>query len=393
MEISRLQENLHFAFRHLVPPASSRTPINWGTAHHVLVPIALHLVLAYLARRPGTRVMRAALFPFVCVATIRFGYGYECTDVMLNAFNWGVALAAILWAFKAVEFGLAPNGILKVGEIEPGVLRAVANGNGNGNGAIKVGKMANGSPAGEKRRPATRPSGSRNIAGEVLAGLRDAIEVESALRGIGWEAGTGSGIYIPQDTRDTAHPARFSLQTLRQLIFCFLATDLLESCLKLVPGLGTPAGGSMFAFGSNVYEKYLISTGIHLITGFAILSGFAMAYYLITLIAVSIFQHHPTSWPPVFDSPWASTSLHEFWSKKWHQLLRQTFLVMGGFPLQKIFGSSGLIFGTFLASGLYHECALYAMGRGFGVQCVIFFALQPVAIVLERLFRRRTGAK
>jgi len=121
--------------------------------------------------------------------------------------------------------------------------------------------------------------------------------------------------------------------------------------------------------------------------------GFNMFYNLVILVAVPLLGHSPTSWPPLFDRPWASANLHDFWAKNWHQLLRQTFLVMGGFPLSYIFGKLGLVFGTFLASGLFHNWAMYAMGMGTDVRVVLFFVGQAVGIGCERLWRRLTGRR
>lgn len=118
-----------------------------------------------------------------------------------------------------------------------------------------------------------------------------------------------------------------------------------------------------------------------------------MVYYLVTLLAVFLLHHDPTSWPPIFDQPWAATSLHDFWSKRWHQLLRHTFLTLGGYPLQALFGLPGLVFGTFLASGLYHHWALYAMGRGNDRTVIWFFVLQAVGVSFERLLFKSTGWK
>lgn len=122
-------------------------------------------------------------------------------------------------------------------------------------------------------------------------------------------------------------------------------------------------------------------------------TGFEMVYQLVTLVMISVAQHHPSSWPPLFDAPWAATSLHEYWSKRWHQLLRQTFLIIGGYPLGYIFGIPGYVFGAFLGSGLFHYWALYAMGKGSDVHCIIFFVAQAVGIALERLWRSVTGRR
>jgi len=97
------------------------------------------------------------------------------------------------------------------------------------------------------------------------------------------------------------------------------------------------------------------------------------------------------AWPPVMDDPWSSDSLHVFWSKRWHQLLRQTFMVYGGVPGKWLAGDFGMIFGAFLASGLYHELSVYAMGRGFDHRVTLFFLSQAFLLIGERYWRRLTG--
>jgi hypothetical protein len=85
--------------------------------------------------------------------------------------------------------------------------------------------------------------------------------------------------------------------------------------------------------------------------------------------------------------------MHAFWSKRWHQLFRQTFMVVGGYPGKRIAGDVGMVFGVFIASGLYHECGMYAMGRGFDHTVIVFFALQGPLLILERLWRHFTGRR
>ena len=139
--------------------------------------------------------------------------------------------------------------------------------------------------------------------------------------------------------------------------------------------------------------RYLVATAIHIGIGTAFIHGFCMVYYLLTLICVGILGHSPTSWPPMFDNPWISQSLHEFWAKRWHQILRRTFLVYGGYPCQFLIGRTGLLFGAFIASGLFHECAMYTMGRGWDNRVIFFFACQGFGILFEKLLKKITGKK
>lgn len=140
-------------------------------------------------------------------------------------------------------------------------------------------------------------------------------------------------------------------------------------------------------------QRYAISTAIHTISGSCLLAGFGMCYDLLTLFCVIFLHDPPSSWPPVMDDPWSSDSLHIFWAKRWHQLLRRTFIIMGGYPGNSIAGNIGAVLGTFIASGLYHECAIFAMGSGFDYRVPTFFAIQGPLLVLERVWRMTTGRR
>ena len=47
----------------------------------------------------------------------------------------------------------------------------------------------------------------------------------------------------------------------------------------------------------------------------------------------------------------------------------------------------------FLASGLFHEIATLSMGVGFDIRTVLFFALQPLGLLVERLYLWMTGKR
>ena len=51
-----------------------------------------------------------------------------------------------------------------------------------------------------------------------------------------------------------------------------LVVDFLATILRLSP-IGSPQGGSIFAFGNNTFEKYAISTGYTILTGVLISLG------------------------------------------------------------------------------------------------------------------------
>ena len=275
---------------------------------------------------------------------------------------------------KSLEFALNKEGMLKIGESRPGVIK----------GKEKSHDERNGYSNGYSDDPET----PRNPL--IAPWFYDAIEVIHTLRGLKWKFGRGH--YIPPMTRPLeTNP--FLVATLTSFLKNFLLLDLFESLLKFFPGVGDPTGGSIFYSSLSFPARFIVATTIHMLTGSALLSGFEMVYDLITLLAVFVFDSLPTSWPPVMGNPWSADSMHRFWSKEWHQLLRQTFMVYGGYPGKWLAGDLGMLFGAFLASGLFHECAMYSMNRGFDSSVILFFGAQGPVLILERLWRKFTGRR
>ena len=262
--------------------------------------------------------------------------------------------------------------MLKVGETRPGVMKGKSNGQ----------ATANGFGSQLVQEPQSKNS-------YIATWLYDAMELVHTQRGLQWKF--GQGIYIPKQTRPLERNA-FLYATFISMFKNFLLLDFLDTLLKVFPGVGSPTGGSIF-YPLAPSVRYTVSTIIHLISGTTLIAGFRMLYDLITLIAVTCFDSSPLSWPPIMDDPWRAESMHTFWAKEWHQVLRHTFVVYGGYPGMWIAGDYGMVFGTFLASGLFHACSMYTPRRGFDYSTVIFFALQGPVLMLERLWRRITGRR
>jgi hypothetical protein len=288
----------------------------------------------------------------------------------LNVYNWGQALGAEVVIAKALEYALTPEGMLKIGESRPHEPK----------GKEKV------TSNGHARSIDEKPSSDFVLA----SAFADAIHVAHEMRGIGWKFGAGT--HIPKHNRPLERN-QFLQLTVKSFIKSYLLLDFFESVIKLFPEVGTPAGGSIFYENLPIPQRYIVSTTIHMLTGISLLSGFNMVYDLMTLIAIYLCNDAPASWPPVLDNPWTADSMHVFWAKRWHQLLKRTFVVYGGFPGKWIAGDIGAVLGTFIASGLFHESAIYTMGRGFDPVVPAFFALQGPVLILERLWRIATGRR
>ncbi|KAJ7695649.1 hypothetical protein B0H17DRAFT_1158801 [Mycena rosella] len=347
------------AFRAIVPEPHNRIPLTWNNAPTLLASFLPFVFLAYLARRPGTYQMRLLLLPTVIVANLTTGFRYMFTIPELNVYNWGMALLSEVVIAKALEYALTKEGMLKVGERQPGQLKG--------------------------KEPVKGSDASTNGHAEPDAlearlfppWLYDSFELIHTMRGLRWKFAQGT--HIPTPTRPQERRA-FLRATLMSFLTNFLLLDLFESIVKIFPGVGVPSGGTIFYAALAPVPR-------------ALLAGFRMVYDLITLVAVGALASAPASWPPVMDRPWHASSMHTLWAHSWHQLLRNTFLVLGGYPGRWLAGDLGMLLGTFVASGLYHECSMYTMGRGFDHTVTLFFAAQGPLLIGERLWRKLTGRR
>lgn len=276
---------------------------------------------------------------------------------------------------KAVEFAFTPAGRFKVGETKLPPI------------------------GGEKDTPPpSSPTAKHRASNPSLLppAVNDAFEVFFACRGYGWDF--GQGVHVPQEYRPLERGA-FLKATWKIFLKYFLLLDLVESCLKLVPQLNSPLGGSMF-LPLPPLQRYAVSTAIHITTGIALIAGFEMAHALVTLIGVGLLHQSPLLWPPFLDHPFSSDSLSDFWAKRWHQFFRRMFMVFGGYPafwlgswVSKEVAKIFMVFGVFTASGLYHELSTYTMGKGFDKNITLFFVWQAVAVLGERMWYKATGRK
>ena len=276
--------------------------------------------------------------------------------------NTGVALLGLTVAVQSVDLALSPKGRLKIGEQAlPALYEEVS-----------------------------IPTSNTFIMSIVPHWSLDALEGISSLRGLGWEF--GKGVSVPKDSRPLQRGS-FVKATLTIFAKNYLIVDFILALIQLLPGIGSTAGGSLFYTSLPLIPRYITSTLILMISGAAMTAGFEALYSLGTLIGVGVLDQSPAAWPPLTCNPFAADSVGDFWARRWHQTLRRTFLVMGGLPAGWIAGRPGMIMGTFIASGLFHEFGVYVIGRGIDHTVTMFFTMQGVAVILEGLWRSATGRR
>lgn len=87
---------------------------------------------------------------------------------------------------------------------------------------------------------------------------------------------------------------------------------------------------------------------------------------------------------PLFEEPLKSTSLREFWGKRWNLAFVEMNKILFLDQLKSRFGITAAVFGVFLISGLLHDaCISYSAGGGWGLPTT-YFILQGLVVLLER---------
>ncbi len=95
---------------------------------------------------------------------------------------------------------------------------------------------------------------------------------------------------------------------------------------------------------------------------------------------------------PLMNRPMASTSLTEFWGRRWNTAFRDLTHRFLFRPLTSRLGPSLGLLAGFLFSGAIHELVISVPARGGYGGPTLYFAIQGTAIIIERsAFGRRLG--
>ena len=87
---------------------------------------------------------------------------------------------------------------------------------------------------------------------------------------------------------------------------------------------------------------------------------------------------------PIMDRPFVSTSLSEFWGRRWNLAFRDVAHDFVFQPLARKVGPRGAVAAAFLFSGLFHELTLSVPAAGGFGGPTAYFLLQLVGIYVER---------
>ncbi|KAG8964870.1 hypothetical protein FRC03_001259 [Tulasnella sp. 419] len=270
----------------LMPPQHERkSPSLHLVLSNVLPWFALYGLLSAFCRRPNTRLQRMLLGPILFFWGVRLSLGTKwCPPDDLGG-NVVATMVFISLSFRALVFGLSPQSQKKVDEKIPG------------------------------ERHLHPPS----IFHQFYWYIEDALDLSCTIRGVNYDFGSGSGLKLPVDksirqkyAKDGRKWAWLMHTFVYRVLPKFIMTDIINHLNLVISHFGGP----------DAFQKatLLQRLAIESWTFFLIVFNLGYLYDLVSILGVGIACNDISNWPPMFDQPWLSTSLHEFWAVRWHQV-------------------------------------------------------------------------
>ena len=229
--------------------------------------------------------------------------------------------------------------------------------------------------------PIERPLSIPNV-------LLDALDLICNMRGIGW-----SWSYKPfpsMSTRSTSIPVITA-----KLLFKLVVFDASQYLVQYFrPTVDFPAGDTLFDPTLSMVPRCAWAIFYTFFGGIVVFVTIDVAYHMSTLIGRILLRQSAWQWPPLFDRPWTSTSITDWWGSRWHQLFRQVFIDFGSQPGRALLGRPGALVGAFATSGVLHDLGMWGLGRGTEFSTVGgFFLFMGVGATLEYGFKKVTGRR
>ncbi|KAI9462722.1 membrane bound O-acyl transferase family-domain-containing protein [Boletus coccyginus] len=329
-----------------------------------------YYLMAVLVQLPPAGFYRAALLPVVFWTTLRasMSLDFSGNDVAYAHLNQALTLGMFLITLRSTVWVFASRPYTR----------------------LPISKSGNSSIDGRNGDTPTPTEHGTTI----FSAMWNALDLTVNLRGIGWDGLPMK--HIPTPNFQVESRSTFVLLTLGRLAILGLVFDILSTCIHLLgpDTFGTPKGGTIFDPSLTPPERYMKSSIVTLLSGFASYVTINGTYQVYAVWFTILFHQYPSQWPPLFDSPWLSTSLTSFWGQRWHQLFRECFVAVRSKPLERYLGRVGSIIAAFALSGILHDIGIRGMGRGSDTLSVAgFFVMHGVGVAMEHAWKRATGRR
>ncbi|KIJ18063.1 hypothetical protein PAXINDRAFT_110500 [Paxillus involutus ATCC 200175] len=331
---------------------------------HVLPVFACQYLMGVLVQLRGTYVYRIALFPILLWLAWQANASIDLSggDPARAQLNAAFAVSVMALAIRACAWATVQEPYQRTDE-----------------------RLSPQSSQGHQGK-----AGSSSIS----TALWNAWDLLLNVRGVGWN--WSRGLIFPQSAFETRSRTAFVLLSAIRFVVYALAWDASLQAIRMFfpEEFSSSTGGSIYDPSLSPILQLLRCLSISALAVWMAYFAIEWVYQLQAILFVTLLQQRPSQWPPLFNSPWLSTSLSDFWARRWHQMLRHILLTLGGRPFGYLFGRLGGIIGVFLLSGIFHEIVLRSLERGGNSLVVIgFFVMNGVGVVLERIWKRVCGRR
>jgi alginate O-acetyltransferase complex protein AlgI len=121
------------------------------------------------------------------------------------------------------------------------------------------------------------------------------------------------------------------------------------------------------------------------------LAGVLLVHCGLFHLLALIWQAAGSNVRPIMHAPLAATSLADFWGRRWNLAFRDAAALILFRPAAQRWGVAAATLLTYLASGLLHDALISLPARGGYGMPTLYFMLQYVGVICERLvFRDKT---
>jgi len=159
------------------------------------------------------------------------------------------------------------------------------------------------------------------------------------------------------------------------------------------PSLHTSAGGSIFDPDLDPLPRAALAAFLTICNGIVSYTNIDVIYHMATLVGRVLLRQPAADWPAISARPWAATSITDFWSFRWHQCARHTFVTWGARPGGALLGRPGALVGAFTVSAVIHYVGMWGLGKGMELDGGAFFIYMGVGALLEQVWQKATGAR
>ncbi|KAI0290548.1 hypothetical protein B0F90DRAFT_1824932 [Multifurca ochricompacta] len=318
-----------------------------------------YYALGVLAILPNTFFLRVSLLPFI-VWQARESIGLDISPWLGQKLGIETRDGLVFWHFAFVGTVF----IMAVRSFEWAFIRK---------------PLRKYEPLEDQSTPVERPLTISNV-------LLDGCDLFFNQRGLAWS-------WSPNPFPRESAPPLSILSVTAKVLVKFTVLDASQYLIQyMCPSVNKPGGGSIFEPSYSPWSRVGVAAFAGVCGGFWVWAILDSYYEISALVGRTLLRQPASQWPPLSHRPWLSTSLHAFWSFRWHQLFRHFFVTFGARPGGAILGQSGAFFGAFTASAIMHHVGLWGLNYGT-LSTARFFLLMGIGIIIERVFKKATGLR